>query len=121
MLRHVAARPSGGPRRPAAGVTHFLAAGIGSRQHGSGHARHDSQDTPRAMNDRRMLRRYLVMVSHAEEVLEASFGNDAVPPPAEAIAVIEDLVLALGSVVRRMPAAAPRPQDIAESLAGWVH
>lgn len=73
------------------------------------------------MNDRRMLRRYLVMVSHAEEVLEASFGDDAVPPPAEAIAVIEDLVLALGPVVRRMPAAAPRPQDIAESLAGWVH
>jgi len=73
------------------------------------------------MNDRRMLRRYLIMVSHAEEVLEASFGNDVAPPPAEAIAVLEDLVSVLEPAVRRMPGAAPRPQEIAETLAGWVH
>lgn len=73
------------------------------------------------MNDRRMLRRYLVMVSHAEEVLEASFGSDAVPPPAEAIALIEDLVTVLAPAARPPSAATPRPQEITESLAGWVH
>lgn len=111
-----AARPSDAAGRLAGAVTHFLAA--------PGRAPQDAfkrSGNYRAMNDRRMLRRYLVMVSHAEEVLEASFGEEATPPPAEAVALIEDLVSALDPAIRRMPAAAPRPQEIAETLAGWVH
>ena len=78
-------------------------------------------DTDRIMNDRRLLRRYLLLVSRAEEVLEASLDDEMTPPPAEAVADIEDLLSTLGPAVRRMPNAAPRPLEIAETLAGWVH
>jgi hypothetical protein len=74
------------------------------------------------MNDHRLLRRYLLLVSRAEEVLDASLDDEAAaPPPAEAVADIEDLLSTLGPAVRRMPDATPRPLEIAETLAGWVH
>lgn len=73
------------------------------------------------MPHRRLLRRYLALVHHAEAVLEASLGEARGPAPAEAVAVIEDLVVELRPQVGRMQARLPEPADIRTQLAGWVH
>jgi len=97
-------------------VTHFLAARLPAADDGR-----NLRSTEPAMNDRRMLRRYLALVRHAEDRLEASLGDDVAPPPAEAIVVIEDLVESLEPLARKMQAEAPRVKDVRETLAGWVH
>jgi hypothetical protein len=70
-----------------------------------------------------MLRRYLMLTLHAEDLLHASLGDPTPPAPAEAVAVLDDLIVRLEPIVRTMPAATrqPRPLDIAETVAGWVH
>jgi hypothetical protein len=73
------------------------------------------------MTDRRLLRRYLALVHHAEDLLEQSLGDATCPAPAEAVAVIEELVITLEPTVGRMPAHSPQPQDIRLTLAGWTH
>jgi len=74
-----------------------------------------------AMNDRRLLRRYLALVHHAEDLLEQSLGDATCPAPAEAVAVIEDLVVALEPTLGKMPVHSPQPQDVRLTLAGWTH
>lgn len=73
------------------------------------------------MNDRRLLRRYLALVHHAEYLLEQSLGDTTCPAPAEAVAVIEELVSALEPTVGNMAVHPPQPQDIRLTLAGWTH
>ncbi len=73
------------------------------------------------MNDRRVLRRYLALVHHAEELLETSLEGPASPAPAEAVSALEELVAALTPAVARMREQAPDQGDIRRLLAGWVH
>jgi len=73
------------------------------------------------MPHRRLLRRYLALVHHAETLLEASVGEVTVPVPAEAVVVIEDLVVRMKPAVGRMQTRSPEPADIRAELAGWVH
>ena len=74
------------------------------------------------MTDRRLLRRYLALVRHAEDLLEASLGECSGPPPAEAVAILEEFVAELEPALRRVrvePGLEPR--DLRLELAGWVH
>ena len=74
------------------------------------------------MTDRRLLRRYLALVRHAQDLLEASYGGPASPAPAEAVTVIEELVAALEPArLGRTAEQTPRPSEIRLELAGWIH
>ncbi len=75
------------------------------------------------MTDRRLLRRYLALVRHADEILDECGAEVAcaAPAPAEAVAVLDDLASSLTPIVEAMPEAAPDPIDLHRRLAGWVH
>ncbi|RPH67148.1 MAG: hypothetical protein EHM83_02235 [Burkholderiales bacterium] len=73
------------------------------------------------MTDRRLLRRYLALVRHAEELLEECCAGDPGPAPAEAVALLDDLVQALAPVVDALPDPALDPEEVRRQLAGWVH
>lgn len=73
------------------------------------------------MNDRRVLRRYLALVHHAEDVLEESLHAPEMPAPAEAAAELDELIGRLEPSVSRMQAMAPEASDILQQFAGWVH
>ncbi|HMN66126.1 MAG TPA: hypothetical protein PKB08_14065 [Burkholderiaceae bacterium] len=75
------------------------------------------------MTDRRLLRRYLALVRHADELFDEC-GETApatVPVPAEAVALLDDLAATLEPVVRAMPEPAFDPEEVRRQLAGWVH
>ena len=75
------------------------------------------------MTDRRLLRRYLALVRHADELFdECGEAEPATAPvPAEAVALLDDLTVSLEPVVRAMPEPALDPEDVRRQLAGWVH
>ena len=74
------------------------------------------------MQDRRMLRRQLMLVLRAEDLLQASLDAGASPAPSEATAVLDDLVRRLAPLVAAMPATSrqPRTPELAESVSGWA-
>jgi len=76
-----------------------------------------------AMTDRRLLRRYLALVRHADELLDECSAAAAAmtPAPAEAVAVLDDPAASPGPIVRATPDAAPDPGEVRRQLAGWVH
>ena len=75
------------------------------------------------MTDRRLLRRYLALVRHADELFDECSESEpaTVPVPAEAVALLDDLAVSLEPVVRAMPEAALDPEEVRRQLAGWVH
>lgn len=73
------------------------------------------------MNDRRVLRRYLALVHHAEDLLDDSLRVPETPPAAEAAAELESLVENVAPAIARMTTTPPEPGDIREQFAGWVH
>ena len=73
------------------------------------------------MTDRRLLRRYLALVRHTEELLDECAAADPVPAPAEAVALLDELAQALKPVVEQFPEQRPDPEELRRTLAGWVH
>jgi hypothetical protein len=75
------------------------------------------------MTDRRLLRRYLALVRHADELFDecSETAPATVPVPAEAVALLDDLAATLEPVVRAMPEPAFDPEEVRRQLAGWVH
>ena len=75
------------------------------------------------MTDRRLLRRYLSLVRHADELFDECCrpAAEAAPVPAEAAALLDDLAASLGPILQSMPEATPDPEDMRRQLAGWVH
>ncbi|MFO1300323.1 MAG: hypothetical protein U1F17_08075 [Burkholderiaceae bacterium] len=75
------------------------------------------------MTDRRLLRRYLALVRHADELFDECEESETatVPVPAEAVALLDDLAASLEPVVRAMPEPAFDPEEVRRHLAGWVH
>ncbi len=77
------------------------------------------------MTDRRLLRRYLALVRHADEPFDqcrASGGPAAAASPAaEVVAPLDELIDSLGPIVESMAGPAPDPGELRRQLAGWVH
>ncbi|MBN9425612.1 MAG: hypothetical protein J0H09_03800 [Burkholderiales bacterium] len=73
------------------------------------------------MTDRRLLRRYLALVRHADDLLADRLSLVDAPAPAEAVALLEDLTVQITPVVARMPARVADPEEVRRELAGWVH
>lgn len=77
------------------------------------------------MTDRRLLRRYLALVRHADEPFDEcrASGGPAVaaPPAAKAVAPLDELIDSLGPIVESMAGPAPDPEEVRRQLAGWVH
>lgn len=73
------------------------------------------------MTDRRLLRRYLALVRHIDELLEESACDDYMPAPAEAVAVLDDMTRMLAPIVEKLPATTVNPEELRRQLAGWVH
>jgi len=73
------------------------------------------------MTDRRLLRRYLALVRHTEELLDECAAADPMPAPAEAVALLEELAQALAPIVDQLPEQRPDPEELRRMLAGWVH
>jgi len=78
-----------------------------------------------AMTDRRLLRRYLALVRHADELFDEYSASDdpaaAAPAPAEAAVLLDELTASLAPIVESMAEPAPDPEELRRQLAGWVH
>lgn len=74
------------------------------------------------MQDRRMLRRQLTLVLHAEDLLRASLDTSAAPSPPDASAVLGDLVRRLAPLVAAMPVASrqAQPDELADTVSGQI-
>ncbi|MGD9944394.1 MAG: hypothetical protein AB7L76_23465 [Burkholderiaceae bacterium] len=73
------------------------------------------------MTDRRLLRRYLALVRHADDMLAERLAVIDAPAPAEAVALLEDLAVQLVPAVAAMPARVVDAEEVRRELAGWVH
>lgn len=81
----------------------------------------DPPERPRAMTDRRLLRRYLALVRHVDELLEETGREELMPAPAEAVAMLDDLTYVLAPIVEKLPRTTVSPEELRCQLAGWVH
>ena len=73
------------------------------------------------MTDRRLLRRYLALLQHAEEMLTESSAAEAVPVPPEAEALLDELTMALAPIVSQFSGNKADPDEVRRLVAGWVH
>ncbi len=69
------------------------------------------------MIGRRLLRRHLARVQHAD----AMFADSAAALPARPEVLPDELTLALAPIVSQFSGAAPDPEDVRRLVAGWVH